>query len=74
MPLVPQWGISDRVQTVAETPTFSRQADKLFNNEAMPIYVLLAYAKARQPDLTPREKRTVAALAAALKAAWNETT
>ena len=112
------------MQTVAETPTFSRQADKLFNeeerralidflaenplagdeipgtggvrklrapasgrgkrggariiyyylNEAMPIYALLAYAKARQPDLTPREKRTVAALAAALKAAWKETT
>ena len=62
------------MQTVAETPTFSHQADKLFNNEVMPIYALLAYAKARQPDLTPREKRTVAALAAALKAAWKETT
>ena len=111
------------MQTVAETPTFSRQADKLFNeeerralidflaenplagdeipgtggvrklrvpaagrgkrggariiyyylNEAMPIYALLAYAKAAQSDLTPREKRTVTALAAALKAAWKET-
>ena len=40
----------------------------------MPVYALLAYAKAAQPDLTPREKRTVAALAAALKATWKETT
>ena len=123
LPLIPHWGIRGWVQTVAETPTFSRQADKLFNeeerralidflaenplagdeipgtggvrklrvpasgrgkrggariiyyylNEAMPIYALLAYAKATQSDLTPREKRTVAALAAALKAAWKET-
>ena len=123
LPLIPQWGIRGRVQTVAETPTFSRQADKLFSeeerralidflaenplagdaipgtggvrklrvpasgrgkrggariiyyylNEAMPLYALLAYAKAAQPDLTPREKRTVAALAAALKATWKET-
>ena len=27
-----QWGIYFRMQTVAETPTFSRQADKLFDD------------------------------------------
>ena len=27
-----QWGINFRMQTVAETPTFSRQADKLFDD------------------------------------------
>ena len=33
-----------------------------------PIYLLLAYAKARASDMTPDEKRAVAALAARLKA------
>ena len=28
-----QWGINCRMQTVAETPTFSRQADKLFGED-----------------------------------------
>ena len=106
------------MQTVAETPTFSRQADKLFDEDerrelidflaanptagdeipgtggvrklrfgalgrgkrggarviyyfagtAMPIYALLAYAKSARTDLTPTERRTVSALAAALKA------
>ena len=112
------------MQTVAETPTFSRQADKIFSqderrelidflarnplagdeipgtggvrklrfaasgrgkrggarviyyygDEAMPIYALLAYAKARKIDLTPNERRTVSALAAALKTARTEKT
>ena len=110
------------MQTVAETPTFSRQAEKLFNEherreliellarsplagdeipgtgavrklrfaasgrgkrggarvvyfyggEHMPIYALLAYAKAAKTDMTPKERRAVSALAAALKAAWKE--
>jgi hypothetical protein len=33
-----------------------------------PLYLLLAYAKAQAGDLTPEEKRTVAALAAVIKA------
>ena len=115
---------SSAMQTVAETPTFSRQADKIFSqderrelieflarnplagdeipgtggvrklrfaasgrgkrggarviyyyaDEAMPIYALLAYAKARKVDLTPNERRAVSALAAAIKAARTEKT
>ena len=111
------------MQTVAETPTFSRQADKLFSTDerrelidflaahplagdeipgtggvrklsfaaagrgkrggarviyyfldaTMPIYALLAYAKAAKTDLTPDERRAVSALATALKAARKET-
>ena len=111
------------MQTVAETPTFSRQADKLFReeerrelinylarnplagdeipgtggvrklrfamagrgkrggarivyyylNERLPLYALLAYAKADQPDLSPSERRAVSALASALKATAKET-
>lgn len=34
-----------------------------------PLYLLLAYAKAQATDLTPEEKKSVAALAAAMKAA-----
>lgn len=34
-----------------------------------PLYLLLAYAKAQAIDLTPDEKKTVAALAAAIKTA-----
>lgn len=30
---MPQWGIFYWMQTVAETPTFSRQADKLFRED-----------------------------------------
>ena len=110
------------MQTVAETPTFTRQADKLFSedekrelidflavnplagdeipgtggvrkvriaasgrgkrggarviyyylDETMPIYALLVYAKNARDDMTPEEKRLVAALAAALKAAWKD--
>jgi hypothetical protein len=111
------------MQTVAETPIFTRQTDKLFNetekrelidflaenplagdeipgtggvrkvrfaasgrgkrggarviyyylDETMPLYALLAYAKNAKEDMTGDEKRVVASLAAALKAAWKET-
>ena len=111
------------MQTVAETPTFSRQADSLFSenekrelidllaenplagdkipgtggvrklrfaasghgkrggarviyyylDETMPIYALLVYAKAAKTDMTPDERRTVAALASALRATRKET-
>lgn len=107
------------MRTVVETPTFSRQIDKLFSEEekrelidflaanplagdeipgtggvrkirfaasgrgkrggarvvyyylddAMPVYALLAYAKAAKTDLTPKERRAVTAIAAQLKAA-----
>lgn len=40
----------------------------------MPLYALLAYAKSARDDMTPDETRTVAALAAALKAIWKERT
>ena len=112
------------MQTVAETPTFSRQADKLFSEderrelvdhlarnpmagdeipgtggvrklrfgalgrgkrggarviyfygvERTPVYALLAYAKSAKTDLSPAERRAVAALAAAIKAAGKEGT
>ncbi len=112
------------MQTVAETPIFSRQTDKLFSEDekrelidflagnplagdeipgtggvrkvrfaasgrgkrggarviyyyldgTMPLYALLAYAKNARDDMTPDEKRTVAALAAALKTAWKQKT
>ena len=29
----PQWGIAVRMQTVAETPTFTRRADRLFGED-----------------------------------------
>ena len=48
---MPHWGIYHRMQTVAETPIFSRQADKLFSED---------------------ERRAVAALAAAIRAAGKE--
>ena len=110
------------MQTVIETPTFTRQADKIFSEDerrelidllaenplagdeipgtggvrklrfaasgrgkrggarviyyyldrAMPIYALLAYAKAAKIDMTLEEKRTISAIAAALKAARKE--
>ena len=41
-------------------------------DDTMPLYALLAYAKNDQGDMTPDEKRTVSALAAALKATWKE--
>ena len=110
------------MQTVAETPVFSRQAAKLFDenqkqelidflavnpeagdeipgtggvrkvrfaasgkgkrggarviyyylDETIPIYALLVYAKNVKTDMSPAERRTVAALAAELKKAWKE--
>jgi hypothetical protein len=38
-----------------------------FHHADMPLYLLLAYAKAQATDLSPDEKRTLTALAAALK-------
>ena len=38
-----------------------------YHDASRPIYLLMAYAKARKEDLTPEEKRTVRALAAVLK-------
>lgn len=110
------------MQTVAETPIFSRQTEKLFSeaekrelidflaehplagdeipgtggvrkvrfaasgrgkrggariiyyflDDTAPLYALLAYAKNVRVDMTPDEKRSVANLAAALKAEWKE--
>jgi hypothetical protein len=106
-------------QTVAETPIFTRQTEKLFSEDekqrlinflaenplagdeipgtggvrklrfaapgrgkrggarivyyyldaSLPLYALLAYAKNDQGDLTPDERRSVAGIAAAIKAA-----
>lgn len=44
---------------------FYHQAD-------MPLYLLLAYAKADREDITPEEKQTVAALASMLKQIWTK--
>lgn len=33
MQRVPQWAISDKMQVVAETPIFTRQTEKLFDDE-----------------------------------------
>ena len=41
-------------------------------DDTMPLYALLAYAKNAKDDMSPEEKRVVASLAAALKAAWKE--
>ena len=110
------------MHTVAETPTFTRQADRLFNEEerrelidflaanpmagdeipgtggvrklrfgalgrgkrggarviyfyggqTIPVYALLAYAKSARTDLSPAERRTVSALAAAIRGAAKE--
>ena len=43
-----------------------------YGGEDLPIYALLAYAKSAKTDLTPEERRAVATLAAALKAAGKE--
>ena len=105
------------MQTIAETPTFTRQADKLFSDDErqelidylaenpmagdeipgtggvrklrfrasgrgkrggarviyfyggdqMPVYALLAYGKSARTDLSPADRRTVAAIVAAIK-------
>ena len=41
-------------------------------DDAMPVYALLACAKAAKTDLTPKERRAVFAIAATLKAAWKD--
>ena len=38
-------------------------------DDAMPVYALLAYAKAAKTDLTSNERRAVTAIAAQLKTA-----
>jgi hypothetical protein len=38
----------------------------------MPLYALLACAKAAKDDMTAEERRAVARIAAALKAAWKD--
>lgn len=38
-----------------------------YHSADMPLYLLLTYAKAQASDLTPDEKRTLTALAAAIK-------
>lgn len=38
-----------------------------YHDPAMPLYLLMVYAKARQGDLSPGEKRRVQSLVAALK-------
>ncbi len=40
-----------------------------YHDPGRPLYLLMVYAKARQEDLTPDEKRLVRQLAAVLKAA-----
>jgi len=111
------------VQTVVETPTFIRRAEKLlteeehaalivwlayrptagdeivgtggvrklrfgakgrgksggvrviyyFYDQAMPIYALLIYGKNERADLTPDERKSVAAFSAAIKATRKRT-
>ena len=43
-----------------------------YMGEHMPVYALLAYAKAARADMTFKERRSVASLAAALKATHEE--
>ena len=38
-----------------------------YRDEDIPLYALLAYAKAARTDLTPEERRTMATLAARIK-------
>ena len=55
--------------TMTQPATPSDIAASVLRNEGD---ALLAYAKNARSDMTPDEKRTVAALATALKAAWKE--
>ena len=43
-----------------------------YGGEDIPVYALLACAKSAKTDLTPAERRTVAALAASIRAAAKE--
>jgi hypothetical protein len=41
-----------------------------YHDDAMPLYLLMVYAKAQQEDLSPDEKRRVQSLAVALRQAY----
>ena len=41
-------------------------------DDTMPLYALLAYAKSAMEDMTPEDKRMVAAFASALKTLWKK--
>jgi hypothetical protein len=41
-------------------------------DDTMPIYALLVYGKSRKADLTAKEKKTLMALAKAIKAQWRK--
>jgi len=41
-----------------------------YHDDAMPLYLLMVYAKSQQEDLTPDEKRRVWSLAVALRQAY----
>ena len=41
-----------------------------YHDAEMPLYLLMIYAKARQEDLSPDEKKRVRELVAAIKQAW----
>lgn len=41
-------------------------------DETRPLHALLAYARNAKDDMTPDERRTVAAFAAALKTVWKQ--
>ena len=41
-----------------------------YHDPAMPLYLLMIYAKARRDDLSPDARRTVQGLVASLKAAY----
>jgi hypothetical protein len=43
--------------------------DLLYHHPDRPLYLLMVYAKSRQENLSPEEKRTVRKLAAILKGA-----
>lgn len=44
-----------------------RACDLFYYRDDRPLYLLLAYAKAQASDLSPEEKKAVAALAATLR-------
>ncbi len=41
-----------------------------YHDAGMPLYLLMAYAKARHEDLNPDEKKRVRAVVAAIKQDW----
>ena len=48
-----RWGINRRLQTVAETPTFSRQADKLFDQDERRELIRLLATNPMEEDEIP---------------------